>query len=104
MQAYLTNFLREGTAASNKNYISYRFSFADVLNEKMQRLESDTPEEIRILQHKEPTEFITLFGGRIVICKEDYINDNCLFHIRGPPDNIRATQVNRVRPLPVSRY
>src|SRR4051812_44139394 len=62
----------EGRNAVNKAYISYRFGFAEELAAKMAELDSDVPEEIRVLQHKEPEHFLNIFGGQIVIHKTNY--------------------------------
>ncbi len=73
-----------------------RFGFADELEERFAQLGNDALVEVRILQHKEPQDFLAIFDHRIVIYKESSINTTSLFHVRGFDDNTRATQVSQV--------
>lgn len=84
----------EGRDAPNKAYIAYRFGFKDQLADKMHEMNSDDPEEIRVVQGKEAVDFMDIFGGNLVIHKDNYQTNKSMFQVKGSKQYCRATQLD----------
>lgn len=85
----------EGLFAPITHYLQFRFSFLEKLLAKLKNVHPNPPKQLRILQNKESHDFLSIFGGRLIIHKANFPNQSGLFQVKGNVENTRATQLSQ---------
>eukprot|EP01090_Pellita_catalonica_P014309 TRINITY_DN3610_c0_g1_i2.p1 TRINITY_DN3610_c0_g1~~TRINITY_DN3610_c0_g1_i2.p1 ORF type:complete len:1064 (+),score=197.22 TRINITY_DN3610_c0_g1_i2:1216-4407(+) len=97
-RAYTAYFWEGRSSAASKWWASFLTGFFPVLKKKIMLSGGKTPVKVRVREHKEPKEFVTLFGGHILVklgarkqALSGFTHAKELYHVRRTTKDITHT-------------